>query len=111
MSTLILQTALMLFGAYFLGAWLACVIRRSTTSYHVDDGVVTRAAAETRLGPVSATDQAARAPVRRADVVPVAPKIETITRPTATPVAAPVAAAAAVAQQKKSRCLPLRSTA
>jgi predicted flap endonuclease-1-like 5' DNA nuclease len=94
MSTLILQTALLLLGAYFLGAWLACVIRRSTSTYHADDGIVSRSATQSGLAPaVSAADQAARAPARRAEVVPVAPKIETINRPTATPVSAPVVAA------------------
>jgi predicted flap endonuclease-1-like 5' DNA nuclease len=98
MSTLILQTALLLLGAYFLGAWLACVIRRSTMAYHAEDGLVTQQSASAGLA-ASPLDQAARAPVRRAEVVPVAPQMETINRPVATPVtaqAAPVVAAPSV---------------
>ena len=97
MSALILQTALMLLGAYFVGAWLACVVRRSTMSYHADDGISARqtARAVPGLAPAGIADEAARAPVRRAEVVAVAPKIQTISRPTANPVPAPAALAPA----------------
>jgi predicted flap endonuclease-1-like 5' DNA nuclease len=97
MSTLILQTALLLLGAYFLGAWLACVIRRSTMAYHADEALQTSQAAHASTGLAAVADQAARAPMRRADAVPVAPQMETIHRPIASPVAAPVAAVPVVA--------------
>jgi predicted flap endonuclease-1-like 5' DNA nuclease len=89
MTTLILQTALLLLGAYFLGAWIGCLVKRTffaeTLSRSDDAAFATAGAASvsTAPGPSLGSSSAptispVMPPVRRPDPRPIA--IETIER-------------------------------
>jgi len=83
MTALLLQTALLLVTAYFAGAFLACIVRRTFFA----DRVV-RAPAEARpvavAMPQPAAPGPAPAPARRPDPAVAAPRIETVQRAAAT---------------------------
>ncbi len=80
MTRLILETVLLLLGAYFLGAWVACLVKRTFFT------TAKASATDAGLQPVTVTSRAASAvpsspiapPVRRPDPKPIA--LETIER-------------------------------
>ena len=84
MTTLIWQTGLMLLCAYFLGAWLACIFRRTFFARAADRGAGDLATAGAIAGAQAGDGRIVAPPVRRPDPKPIA--IETIER------AAPIAA-------------------
>jgi predicted flap endonuclease-1-like 5' DNA nuclease len=72
MTALLWQTALLLLGAYFLGAWTACILRRIVYAGSRDEAARSSVAQPLEvLGPPPP-------PQRLADVAPVAPRIEPI---------------------------------
>ncbi len=91
MTTLILQTAAMLLCAYFLGAWIACLVRR-TFFADAEQLAPVAIAPEAQRAAVTASDTGQRVspPLRRPDPKPIA--LETIER------AAPHAAADAASR-------------
>ncbi len=80
MTTLILQSALLLAAAYFIGAWVACIVRRRFYAIGMEDRVE-GASATIPVGAAIAARAQASAPQRRPDPERIAPKIETIQRP------------------------------
>ena len=79
MTTLIWQTGLMLLCAYFLGAWLACIFRRTFFARAADRGAGDLATAGATAGAQAGDGRIVAPPVRRPDPKPIA--IETIERP------------------------------
>ena len=79
MTTLILQTAAILLSAYFLGAWIACLVRRTFFADADEFGAGVGAAAQPRMViPAADTDVRVAPPARRPDPKPIA--LETIER-------------------------------
>ena len=80
MTRLILETSLLLLGAYFLGAWVACLVKRSffANAQPVTAGVQFAPAAATARSGVAGPAMPVPPPVRRADPKPIA--LETIER-------------------------------
>jgi predicted flap endonuclease-1-like 5' DNA nuclease len=94
MIALLLQASLLMLVAYFLGAWFACVIRRSFFAGSIAARPrETIAPAPQPVEPrIVAAGGPAPAPIRRPDPEPIAPRIETIRRPDPAPVAPDAAA-------------------
>lgn len=80
MTRLILETSLLLLGAYFLGAWAACLVKRSffATSKSTRDALRFEPAAATVRSGGLATQAPISPPIRRGDPRPIA--LETIER-------------------------------
>ncbi len=95
MTRLILETALLLLGAYFLGAWAACMVKRTffATSKAADTGMRLETAVATGRASTPAPSAPIAPPTRRPDPKPIA--LETIER------AAPHAAADAAQRFEK----------
>src|SRR5258705_10868850 len=93
MTTLLWQTALLLLGAYFLGAWVACIVRR----------VIHVSSAETLpsvgLQTVPAAVVPASPPPRLADLEPIKPKIEPVGKSASAPQADAAAPRATIASR------------
>src|SRR5919108_876759 len=86
MTALLWQTALMLLAAYFLGAWVACMIRRTffadVTIGPPDE--ILHSSSNMALSPAAASGPAS-APLLRPDPASVGPTIAPIPRPEPAP--------------------------